>query len=103
MQSKYDYAAIAKSPKFQNLVMAKKKFIIPMTVFFLAFYIALPILTSYTKILNTRAIGDITWAWIFAFAQFIMTWTLSILYTKKAASFDKLAEEIRNEARGSSQ
>lgn len=57
-----------------------------MTVFFLLFYFALPILTSYTDVLNHPAIGPITWAWVFAFAQFVMTWVLCILYSRKAAS-----------------
>ncbi|WP_438799589.1 DUF485 domain-containing protein [Alkalicoccobacillus porphyridii] len=72
----------------------KKRFIIPLTIFFLLFYFSLPILASYTTILNNPAIGSITWAWVFAIAQFIMTWVLCILYVKKAAQFDKKAEAI---------
>ena len=33
--------------------------------------------------LNTPAFGDVTWAWVFAFAQFIMTWALCMIYSKK--------------------
>ena len=53
-----------------------------MSIFFLVF-IVLPILTSYSKVLNTSAFGDVTWAWVFAFAQFIMTWALCMIYSKK--------------------
>ncbi|ANC79351.1 hypothetical protein ABE65_009495 [Fictibacillus phosphorivorans] len=72
----------------------KKRFILPMTVFFLLFYFSLPILTAYTDVLNRPLIGDITWAWIFAFAQFIMTWALCMIYTKRAKRFDELAEKV---------
>ncbi len=89
-----DYTQIVQSSEFKQLLQAKKKFIIPMTIFFFTFYFILPIMTSYSKILNTPAIGDITWAWVFGFAQFIMTWTLCILYSKKAQSFDKLSDNI---------
>ncbi|MEM5594036.1 DUF485 domain-containing protein [Niallia circulans] len=75
----------------------KKKFLIPLTVFFLLFYFMLPILTSYTTILNKPAIGSITWTWVYAFAQFIMTWVLSMIYVRKAMKFDELAADIVEE------
>ena len=79
----YDFVQIANSSKFKQLMSQKKKFLIPLTVFFLLFYFMLPILTSYTTILNKPAIGSITWTWVYAFAQFIMTWVLSMIYVRK--------------------
>ncbi|WP_308697080.1 DUF485 domain-containing protein [Weizmannia acidilactici] len=38
----------------------KKKFIVPLTAFFLVFYFSLPVLTSYSKVLNRPYAGDIT-------------------------------------------
>lgn len=92
-----DYESIVSSSKFKELVLTKKKFIVSGTIFFLVFYFALPVLTSYTTILNKKAFGDISWAWVFAFLQFIMTWVLCTIYVKKAASFDKLADEVISE------
>ncbi|WP_091260155.1 DUF485 domain-containing protein [Aneurinibacillus thermoaerophilus] len=92
-----DYTAIAQSKKFKSLIQAKRNFIVPMCVFFIIFYYTLPILTSYSNILNIPAIGSITWAWLYAFGQFIMTWALCMIYTRKASSFDKLADEIIEE------
>lgn len=91
---KYDFESIANSSDFRGLMKAKKRFLIPTTIFFLAFYFMLPILTSYTTILNAPAIGSITWTWVYAFAQFIMTWVLCIIYVKKAGTFDHMAEQI---------
>ncbi|WP_134683067.1 DUF485 domain-containing protein [Brevibacillus migulae] len=99
-QAAIDYAAIAKSSKFQQLVQKKKAFILPWSIFFFVFYFLLPIMTSYSKVLNTPAIGAITWAWVFAFAQFLMTWALCILYTKKSVEFDKVVDEIKQDANG---
>lgn len=93
----YDFVQIANSSKFKQLMSQKKKFLIPLTVFFLLFYFMLPILTSYTTILNKPAIGSITWTWVYAFAQFIMTWVLSMIYVRKAIKFDKLAADIVEE------
>ncbi|MCS5149401.1 DUF485 domain-containing protein, partial [Staphylococcus aureus] len=44
--------------------------------------------------LNTPAFGDVTWAWVFAFSQFIMTWALCMIYSKKAESFDEISRKI---------
>ncbi|MDM5338281.1 DUF485 domain-containing protein [Fictibacillus enclensis] len=89
-----DYSAIASSPSFQNLIRQKKKFLLPMSIFFLVFYFTLPIMTSYSTILNTNAVGGISWAWIFAFSQFVMTWMLCILYSRKAIKFDQIADRV---------
>lgn len=97
LNSESDYSSIVNSSSFQTLLSEKKKFIIPITIFFFCFYFALPILTSYTTILNHKFIGSITWAWVFAFLQFIMTWGLCMLYSKKAARFDELANQVVEE------
>ncbi len=99
-QTAINYQAIARSGKFQQLLQKKKAFILPWSIFFFVFYFMLPVMTSYSKVLNTPAIGAITWAWVFAFAQFIMTWALCVLYTKKSAEFDTVVEEIKQEAKG---
>lgn len=92
-----DYAAVCQSEKFRQLISSKKRFIVPMTIFFFVFYFALPIMTSYSTVLNKPAVGPISWAWVFAFAQFIMTWALCIIYTKKSAHFDRIVNEIKEE------
>ena len=89
-----NYVAIAESSEFKALKKRKNKFILPISIFFLLFYISLPVLTSYTTVLNQPAIGDISWVWVFAMAQFIMTWTLCMIYVSKSNSFDKQASEI---------
>ncbi len=67
LQNEVNYTEVVQSEEFQLLLNTKKKFIVPMSIFFLSFFIALPILTSYSKVLNTSAFGDVTWAWVFAF------------------------------------
>ncbi len=96
-EQKTKYEKMIETDKFKELMSKKKKFIVPLTIFFLVIYFTLPILTSYTKVLHAKAIGDITWVWIFALAQFIMTWTLVTIYMKKSATFDRLASEVIEE------
>ncbi|KIL80787.1 DUF485 domain-containing protein [Bacillus badius] len=96
-EEKTIYENIASSPKFIQMVKSKNKFLVPLSVFFLLFYFSLPLLTSYSNILNKPALGPISWVWIFAFAQFIMTWSLSMIYVRKANQFDQLSDEILND------
>ncbi|MEH7457642.1 hypothetical protein CON65_01110 [Bacillus pseudomycoides] len=92
-----NYKKIANSEKFKELLNARKKFTVSVTIFFICFALLLPILTLDTDILTKPAIGAISWAWIFAFAQFVMTGVICHLYVKKAAYFDTLAEEVLTE------
>ncbi|GAB6991090.1 DUF485 domain-containing protein [Paenibacillus pini] len=95
-----EYSKIVKSAHFQQLLREKKRFIIPFTIFFFCFYFALPILTSYTTFLNKPFYGSITWAWVLAFLQFVMTWAFCMIYYKKASKFDKLSEQVLAEKEG---
>src|SRR5699024_1126201 len=92
-----DYTEVVKSNKFKKLISDMKKFIIHDTIYLLILYFLLPIATSYTTFLNKPAIVDISWIWLFAFAQFVMTFALCIVYVKKSAAFDVQAEEIIEE------
>ncbi|PLT36043.1 DUF485 domain-containing protein [Bacillus sp. V5-8f] len=96
--SSLDYEKIVHSSSFKELMQQKRNFIIPMSVFFMVFYFALPVLTAYSTVLNQPAIGDISWAWIFAFAQFVMTVSLCMIYTRKARKFDEIVDQITKEA-----
>jgi uncharacterized membrane protein (DUF485 family) len=93
-----DYSRIVQSSSFQQLLREKRNFIIPSTIFFLVFYFTLPILTAYTSVLNKTAFGSISWAWVFGFGQFIMTWALCMIYTSRASKFDKTVETIKQSA-----
>lgn len=98
-QEKLDYSQILQSDSFQNLLSEKRRFIVPISIFFMAFFFALPIMTSYSKVLNQEAFGGINWAWIFAAGQFIMTWTLVTVYSSRAKKFDRMVDEIIADAK----
>jgi uncharacterized membrane protein (DUF485 family) len=94
-QNTLDYSEIVQSSSFQQLLREKRNFIIPWSIFFLVFYFTLPVLTAYSHILNKIAFGSISWAWVFGTAQFIMTWALCIIYSSRAAKFDKKVDAIK--------
>lgn len=89
-----DYEKLVELPEFKALVKRKNAFITPYVVIFFAAYFILPILTGYTHVLEAKAIGWITWTWVYSFAMFAMTWLFATIYLKKSNSFDHEAEAI---------
>ncbi|KAB2336022.1 DUF485 domain-containing protein [Cytobacillus depressus] len=89
-----DFVEIERSEAFQELLTAKKKFLVPTISLFFGLYLLFPILISYTKWMDAPAIGDISWAWIYALLLFIMTWTMATIYMRKSAELDRMAEKI---------
>lgn len=92
-----DFEAIERSSQFQELMNTKRKFLVPSIILFLGLYLLFPILISYTDIMEISAVGDISWAWIYAFFLFIMTWAMATIYMKKAVVLDRMAENILKE------
>ncbi|WP_214763192.1 DUF485 domain-containing protein [Exiguobacterium sp. s141] len=91
---------IIESPSFHKLMQEKNRFIVPSIIFSLIFYFTLPISTSYFTFLNIAVAGEITWAWVLAFAQFFMTWTFCVMYSRRARRFDELVAAIKQEEEG---
>jgi len=96
-----DWAAIERTAEFQSLVRAKRAFIIPATVFFIAYYFALPVLVGYwPDLMSTRVAGRINVAYLFALSQFVMAWALMAAYVRKARRFDRMAADLVRKATG---
>jgi len=89
---------VERTEAFQEFARRRKAFIIPATIFFLAFYFGLPFLTAFTTVLDARVIGAINLAYVYAFAQFAMTWIVMHLYVNRANKWDRLVEEAREQA-----
>jgi len=90
-----EWRQVEREAGFQALVEAKRKFIIPATVFFIAYYFALPILVGYfPTLMEINVIGQINLAYFFALSQFFMAWILMYMYIQKARKFDEMARAV---------
>ncbi|MBA2443350.1 MAG: DUF485 domain-containing protein [Rubrobacter sp.] len=98
MERAEGWARVARTSGFQELMRKKKAFLIPAVIFFMVFYFTLPVLTAYTTVLNFEVIEGLSLAYIYAFAQFVMTWTLCHIYLSQANKWDDLVEKARHEA-----
>lgn len=91
-----NYEFIDSMESFNHFVKKKNRLLFGITITFLTFYLLLPIL-AFTSVLQQKAIGSITWVWIYAFALFIMTIVLCTLYTRMASKFDKAVTAVLSE------
>jgi uncharacterized membrane protein (DUF485 family) len=93
-----EWVRLERTSDFEELIKSKKAFIIPATIFFFIFYFTLPFLTAFTTVLSAKAFGPISWAYVYAFAQFPMTWILCHLYLSRANKWDDLVDRARRQA-----
>jgi uncharacterized membrane protein (DUF485 family) len=90
------WEALAAEPEFRGLVRARRRFVTPITFFFIAYYLALPISVGFWPQLMSRAvIGPLTLAYCFALSQFAMAWILLAVYLWRARRFDLQAARVR--------
>ena len=86
---------VASSRQFKDLMAAKKIFIVPAVVFFLAYYFLLPVLVGYApRFMSTKVWGNVNIAYFFALSQFFMAWGLAWLYVRASDRFDAIAKDI---------
>jgi uncharacterized membrane protein (DUF485 family) len=97
-----EWTAVERSPEFRELVRKKRSFVVPATVFFLAWYFGFIILAGYAPDFMGREFltDGLTVGYVLALSQFVMTWGLGAWYLRKAdREFDPLAERAAAVAR----
>lgn len=91
----HHWEEVEASPEFQSLLASKRRFILPMCVFFLAYYFALPLLVGLAPDLMAKKVsGSVNIAYLFALSQFFMTWIVAVVYARAATRFDRQAQQV---------
>jgi uncharacterized membrane protein (DUF485 family) len=92
------WTALAAEPEFRALLRTRRRFVIPATIFFIVYYLALPISVGFRPDVMSRPIvGPLTLAYCFALSQFAMAWILLGVYLQRARRFDARAARIREQ------
>ena len=90
-----DWDRVAALADFQALLAAKRRFIIPATVFFIVYYFALPVLVGYVpRLMAAKVFGVVNVAYLFALSQFFVALLVAVLYVRAASRFDTMAKSI---------
>ena len=93
--------AVAKDPEMVELENRHRRFVWPITIFFLAYYLALPILAGVAPdLMGTKLFGEFTFGYLFALSEFLMAFVVAWVYARWAASrMDPLATDLRERLR----
>ncbi len=90
-----NWEEIEAKPEFRALLRRKAKFITCATIFFMAYYLALPVLVGYfPDKMKTKVWGEVNLAYAFALSQFLMAWAMAFVYVRVAAGWDKAAASV---------
>ena len=91
-----DWEGIERSPEFQELVKARRKFVVPATIFFLSWYLGFIILAGYAEDFMARSVYEgLTVGYVLALTQFVMVAVLGLWYLRRANRvYDPLADKV---------
>ena len=96
-----DWIAAERSPEFRDLVRRRSGFVVPATVFFLAWYFGFIVLAGYAPDFMGKEflVDGLTVGYVLALTQFVMTWVLGWMYLRRSDRvFDPLAKRAADEA-----
>jgi uncharacterized membrane protein (DUF485 family) len=93
--------AVGKDPEMVELEHRHQRFVWPVTIFFLVYYLSLPILAGVAPdFMGTKVFGQFTVGYLFALSQFLMAFVVAWVYSRWAARrMDPLAADLREKLR----
>jgi uncharacterized membrane protein (DUF485 family) len=97
-----DWAAVERSPEFRELIAARRRFVLPATIFFLLWYLGFILLAGYAPDFMGRSVYEgLTVGYCLALTQFVVVGALGIMYLRRAERvYDPLAEKAVQRALG---
>jgi uncharacterized membrane protein (DUF485 family) len=98
----HDWERIERSPEFQELVRKRRSFVVPATIFFLAYYMGFILLAGYAEDFMASSVYEgLTVGYCLALTQFVMVFALGIMYLRRAdRDYDPLAVKVIEMAEG---
>lgn len=94
--------AMADDPRFRELRGRLLRFVVPVSVAFLSWYLLYVVMSAYARdIMTARVVGSVNIALIFGVLQFVTTFGIAFCYAVYAERrIDPLASELRAELEG---
>ena len=91
-----DWEAIERSDEFRELIKKRRSFVVPATIFFLAYYMTFIIVAGYAPDFMGESVYEgLTVGYCYALTQFVMVFVLGLWYLRKSDQvFDPLADKV---------
>jgi uncharacterized membrane protein (DUF485 family) len=89
-----DWEGIEHSGEFRELIKKRRSFVVPATIFFLAYYMGFILLAGYAPDFMGESVYEgLTVGYCLALTQFVMVFVLGLWYLRKSdREFDPLAD-----------
>jgi uncharacterized membrane protein (DUF485 family) len=96
------YTELQNSAEFVDLRRRFRRFVFPMTAFFLTWYFLYVLLSVYAKdFMGSKLVGNITWGLTLGLLQFVTTFAITMYYARWAdREFDTRAEALAHKMGG---
>jgi uncharacterized membrane protein (DUF485 family) len=93
------FIRVANDPEFTNLKRRFRRFVFPMTLVFLGWYLLYVIASGWARdFMGHQLWGNINVAYVFGLLQFVSTFLIAWLYERyMVKNVDPLAREIRSD------
>ncbi|RSM63087.1 DUF485 domain-containing protein [Amycolatopsis sp. WAC 01376] len=94
-----DWEKAHDSPEFKELRARLRRFVFPVSVLFLVWYLLYVLLADYAHgFMSTKLVGNINVGLVFGLLQFVSTFVITGLYVRYAnKKLDPIAEKIRTD------
>jgi uncharacterized membrane protein (DUF485 family) len=79
-----DWRSVERSPEFRELVRRRKAFLVPITVFWAAFFLSYLFLAAFAPALMGERVLGVSLGFVLSVAQILMTWLVTFLYLRRA-------------------
>lgn len=92
-----DFTAEQDSPQFSELRSAHRRFVFPMTLLFMAWYLAYALLSVYAvDLMSTKVVGNVNLGLLLGLLQFVSTFAITGFYVVYAnTKLDPISTDIR--------
>jgi len=98
-QGSIDYVAFENSERFRNLQHRRRRFVVPLVVFFLVWYFGFVVAAAYLPEVMARPVwGSVNLGLVLGLGQFVTTFAITIWYVGFSnRTLDPLGAELRAE------
>ncbi len=103
-----DWVAAEESPEFRELIAKRRAFVLPATIFFLAFFLGFILLSSYAReFMGSQIVPGFTWGYLYALLNLLMVIVIGVAYNRRSEKIfgplsEKAAAKALHNAGGSS-
>ena len=90
-----DWAALARSPQFRELMASRRRFIVAGTAFYSLYFLAYLCLLGFAPdTMSKYLFGSVTYALAGGMSLVVLAFVMAFLYARKSGEWDRMAQAV---------